>query len=88
MTKNIQTDQKNTFAEFQSNSIDSSFDVPDIKAVFNISDPKRKTSQGEQGDLIRGIVNCSDGARFVVHTTLNSFYKWTKLLTLEMTIFG
>ena len=58
-----------TFPHFQSNSIDSSFDVPDIKAVFNISDPKRKTSQGEQGNLLRGIVNCSDGARYVVHTT-------------------
>ena len=52
--------KKHTFAQFQSNSIDSSFDVPEIKAVFNISDPQRKTSQGEQGNLLRGIVNSSD----------------------------
>ena len=58
----VKTDQKHTFAQFQSNSIDSSFDVPEIKAVFNISDPQRKTSQGEQGNLSRGIVTCSDGA--------------------------
>ena len=68
-TKTSKLIKKTTFAEFQSNSIDSSFDVPDIKAVFNISDPKRKTSQGEQGNLLRGIVNCSDGARYVMHTT-------------------
>ena len=53
---------KHTFTQFQSNSIDSSFDVPEIKAVFNISDPQRKTSQAEQGNVLRGIVNCSDGA--------------------------
>ena len=57
--------KKHTFAQFQSNSIDSSFDVPEIKAVFNMSDSQRKTSQAEQGNLLRGIVNSLDGARYV-----------------------
>ena len=75
MNKNhVKNDKKkHTFAQFQSNSIDSSFDVPEIKAVFNISDPQRKTSQAEQGNFLRGIVNCWDGARYVVQVLYNCF---------------